>query len=80
MNFKRRPIPMKVVIRKDEYPRKRTEFSVWVANAASEASGSLGIFCAHPVTDEGSAAIIASAMELLISTEEGRRAVLLNSY
>jgi hypothetical protein len=67
---------MKVVIRKDEYPRKRPEFSVWVSNAASGAAGSMGFFCACPNTSEPRAVAVAAAMKGLVESDEGRQLVL----
>jgi len=66
-------VNFKVVIRKQEYPRKRTGFSVWVKNTSDD-SQRWG-FCAHPETDEATAEVVAAAMELLVATEEGRAMV-----
>jgi hypothetical protein len=67
---------MKVIIRKAEYARKQPEFSVWVTNAASEAAGSVGFFCACPNTGELNAAVVAAAMNRLVESEERRQLVL----
>jgi hypothetical protein len=66
---------MRVEIRKTEYPRKRPQFSVWLANEQSEAHGIPGFFCALPQNDEPLARVVGAAMELLIKTEKGRALV-----
>ena len=67
---------MKVVIRKMEYAKKHPEISVWIADASSDAAGSMGFFCACPNTSEASATAVATAMERLVESADGRRLVL----
>jgi len=62
---------MKVEIRKTEYARKASGFSVWVLG-----DDGTGLFCAHPETYESTAKLAAAAFASLIKTQGGRALVL----
>ena len=62
---------MKVAIRKTDYARKPSGFSVWV-----EGDDGAGLFCAHPETYKATAKVVAAAMGSLVKTQAGRALVL----
>jgi hypothetical protein len=62
---------MKVTIRKTEYPRKASGFSVWVTD-----DDGVELFCALPQTYEAHAKLASAAFASLIKTQGGRALVL----